>query len=1028
MSQILRTFNTRLTPHTSIELRTSVPGTLTIEPSDGSVRREVMERVEREMQARVSLSEIEGGRERERVGLAASGPGTGTGTGAAGSKRVHSFSSSSASTTSEDNGGFGFSQPPKKRPRVEESMKEGEKIECRIDFNEEDREYQVKKALSLATPSSDLRSFQHGFDPTTYNPHLDGPPPKGIVIDPNGDVTMLVLTPMHSDNISAWRNGVADSNEAATTSTAASTSASTSASAKSYPYPALALGSGRPSTCSSSNSNQNLNPNLQRSWSNTSITSEASLVPTEIEIPPVNWDNPIEARKELDRLAVGVWDFAYVKGSVVGGKGDKDKLEAKGKDKTSVQVEVKAEARAKEKAKEKEKVKVGPEAKFKEDVEMKLKDEPRPAPTIFDPYTSLATYEYYLSKGSSESEEGREERVERWRRERARECGLREQRGRGLKRVDTLPIETLPISGSMEVMPSIMEGVEGEGDASTSIPRTRSRGLRRMDTEHQTFGFPAEGDTEGEAEATTTTTTTTAASPSPLSAIQASSPLTSSTASTTTTTLSTPSSFSASGSSTTTTTSPTASTSSSTPTTHPTHTPTPPRPNCRPTIPRPVRIVPLPGPLTSRLLSLQFIDPAEIEERWLDIDRVALGGYLWGLGLELGLVVPSGNRDQGNGKAKGNEKDQGKGKAKETDPETKTTATITISPNWNWTATGTTWSDVLDAVGVGSSRGLRVPGRVSSVRRDNEDEGEDEKENENDGTVNGEEGEEDEEPQTHIHITLFGTRYAIPKYCTLRNYLEKQANLTTSRRGTEWHWLTPHPYQRLSLLETAMDDRQIVSNYVHLQRMFERERRLKEKGVRGGVGASGAGVSGGVGGGGGGVGTGTTGGDRDGDEMDVDVDVGMGMGMSVPGFIESGIYEGESESGALANGNGNRNGRGLERMGTVMLGKGLGRTGTLGTLGALGRTGTGTVSLSGLGRTGTLSSLGRTVTLGPGSGIGSLGTLDASSSSSGKETGAGLKRKSLEDEDDIGDEDEDEDGTPDFYAPLDRDHDGNISQ
>ncbi|KAF5344674.1 hypothetical protein D9758_016403 [Tetrapyrgos nigripes] len=130
----------------------------------------VMERVEREMQARVS--EIEGKRERERVGFAAS-------TCATGSKRVHS--SSSSASTSE--GGFSFSQPPKKRPRVEESMKEGEKIECRIDFNEEDREYQVKKALSLATPSSDLRSLQHGLGERAENEGREG---KGKWVEEEG--------------------------------------------------------------------------------------------------------------------------------------------------------------------------------------------------------------------------------------------------------------------------------------------------------------------------------------------------------------------------------------------------------------------------------------------------------------------------------------------------------------------------------------------------------------------------------------------------------------------------------------------------------------------------------------------------------------------------------------------------------------------------------------------------------------------------------------------------------------------------
>ncbi|KAF5333850.1 hypothetical protein D9758_018202 [Tetrapyrgos nigripes] len=193
----------------------------------------------------------------------------------------------------------------------------------KINFDGEDRECQVKKALSLATPSSDLHSPQHGFDSTTYNPHLDGPPPKGIVIDPNGDVTMLVLTPMHSDDISAWRNDVAD-----------------------------------PDSTSTSTSTSNHN-HVQRSWSTTSLASNTSLVPTEIDIPPINWDNLIEAREELDRWGVGVRDFAYL----------------------------------------------NPNPKAKQVTPMPTLNF-RPAPTIFDPYTSLATYEYYLSRGTSESVEG----------------------------------------------------------------------------------------------------------------------------------------------------------------------------------------------------------------------------------------------------------------------------------------------------------------------------------------------------------------------------------------------------------------------------------------------------------------------------------------------------------------------------------------------------------------------------------------------------------------------------------------------
>ncbi|KAF5344665.1 hypothetical protein D9758_016420 [Tetrapyrgos nigripes] len=126
-------------------------------------------------------------------------------------------------------------------------------------------------------------------------------------------------------NISVWRNGVADadSNSTSTSITAmtTSTSASASTSAKSY-YPVLALdiGSGRPSCrsfpSSSNNNNKNnnastpastsyssssFNPkqaNLECSWSTSSLTSEASLVPTEIDIPPINWDDPTEAKDE----------------------------------------------------------------------------------------------------------------------------------------------------------------------------------------------------------------------------------------------------------------------------------------------------------------------------------------------------------------------------------------------------------------------------------------------------------------------------------------------------------------------------------------------------------------------------------------------------------------------------------------------------------------------------------------------------------------------------------------------------------
>ncbi|THV07009.1 hypothetical protein K435DRAFT_833949 [Dendrothele bispora CBS 962.96] len=301
----LRTFNAQLAPHTSIDLRTAIPGTLTIEPSDASVK---------------GAHDVHFRQASERM-------------------QDRSLRRTSTRLSLED-----------ESSRRVERLVEGEKIELKIDnVGPPDAPMSSKEALSLSPPRS--------RPPTTTSSR---PANQSQSSTPNSTSNHIQTLTVPSTVGRRYQ--------------------------QIQPYPAGSKSTPAPlgralteplnmSTSSLPPSSSSATTSLPQQQQQQSVqhpivpsASTASLAPTEVE---VDWDDPDSARAELDRLGIKVWDFAHPLPPAA-----PPSTSTKGKRKET------------------------PAASLDARRQTIAKITVTKAPTLFDAWTSLARYEFYLSRGS----------------------------------------------------------------------------------------------------------------------------------------------------------------------------------------------------------------------------------------------------------------------------------------------------------------------------------------------------------------------------------------------------------------------------------------------------------------------------------------------------------------------------------------------------------------------------------------------------------------------------------------------------